>query len=63
MTLRSRSLSIVAFCASTLLFPLLVLAQGTQADYDRAVGLREKYVNAGVNLAERATWIGKTCAP
>lgn len=60
MTLRSRSLTIVAFCASTLLFPLLVLAQGTQADYDRAVGLREKYVNAAANLPERATWIGTT---
>lgn len=35
-------------------------AQGTLADYERANGLREKFVNAVVNLPERAEWIEKT---
>ena len=43
-----------------LLFPALVLAQGTSADYERANGLREKYNGLAVNLAERANWIEKT---
>jgi dipeptidyl aminopeptidase/acylaminoacyl peptidase len=35
-------------------------AQGTLADYERANGLREKYVSAIVNLPERPEWIEKT---
>ncbi|MBS1788798.1 MAG: DPP IV N-terminal domain-containing protein [Acidobacteria bacterium] len=35
-------------------------AQGTLADYERAAGLREKYVGVARNLAERANWIEKT---
>ncbi|HZS03561.1 MAG TPA: DPP IV N-terminal domain-containing protein [Blastocatellia bacterium] len=50
-------LSITALC---LLLATLGHAQGTLADYERAGGLREKYVGLAVNLAERATWIGQT---
>ncbi|MFN7928101.1 MAG: DPP IV N-terminal domain-containing protein [Blastocatellia bacterium] len=35
-------------------------AQGTLADYERANGLREKYLYLGVNVPERANWIGST---
>src|SRR5437868_4684025 len=35
-------------------------AQGTLADYERAGGLREKYVALAINLPERANWIGQT---
>jgi dienelactone hydrolase len=34
--------------------------QGTLADYERANGLREKYVGLAVNQPERANWIGQT---
>jgi dipeptidyl aminopeptidase/acylaminoacyl peptidase len=37
-----------------------VYAQGTLADYERASGLREKYLGATINLPERALWIEKT---
>ena len=43
-----------------LLFPILVQAQGTMADYERANGLREKYVSVTVNMPDRANWIGQT---
>jgi len=35
-------------------------AQGTLADYERANGLREKYVGSANNLPERPTWVGQT---
>lgn len=43
-----------------LLVPVWAQAQGTLADYERANGLREKYVGLAVNLPERANWIGQT---
>ena len=36
------------------------MAQGSQADYRRALELRSKYQNLTVNVAERATWINNT---
>ena len=60
---KPRHLSIAALFtlwALCLLLSIHALAQGTQAEYDRAVGLREAYVGVGANLAERANWIGKT---
>ncbi len=42
------------------LAPWLMFAQGTQADYARAQGLREKYQNLVFNAAEPPTWIGET---
>src|SRR5574341_880410 len=43
-----------------LLLPAISFAQGTLADYERAGGLREKYVSLADNLPERANWIGQT---
>jgi len=48
---------IIALC---LLAPTLSYAQGTLADYERANGLREKYLGLAVNLPERAAWIEQT---
>src|SRR6185503_14945642 len=38
----------------------VVIAQGTQADYDRALGLRKKYESLVGNAAEAPRWIGRT---
>src|SRR4051812_17428868 len=35
-------------------------AQGTQADYDRALGLRKKYEALMGNAAETPRWIGRS---
>ena len=35
-------------------------AQGTQADYDRALGLRKKYEALVGNVTEAPRWIGRT---
>jgi hypothetical protein len=35
-------------------------AQGTIADYQRAMGLRDKYQGLAINVVEAATWIEKT---
>src|SRR5690349_5872096 len=43
-----------------LLLPAPGRAQGTLADYERANGLREKYVGLADDLPERANWIGQT---
>jgi hypothetical protein len=43
-----------------LLLPPNVTAQVTRADYDRALGLRERHRSAVMNLPEPAAWIGKT---
>ncbi len=46
--------------ALLILFPLLVHAQGTLADYERAQNLRKQFEGAVVNVAGRATWIEKS---
>ncbi len=43
-----------------ILWPLLLPAQGTRADYERANGLREKWQGLAVNAPERPSWIGTT---
>jgi dipeptidyl aminopeptidase/acylaminoacyl peptidase len=43
-----------------LLLPLIAGAQGTQADYERARGLRDKLQGLALNIPERADWIEKT---
>jgi len=43
-----------------LLAPRPALAQGTIADYQRAMGLRDKYQGLAVNVPEPATWVEKT---
>src|SRR5262245_332038 len=45
--------------AGTILTALPAGAQ-TRADYDRALGLREKYQNLTVGVPDSATWVGRT---
>ncbi|MCL4848820.1 MAG: DPP IV N-terminal domain-containing protein [Acidobacteria bacterium] len=47
----------VVSCLATLAWPVAAAAQPTAADYERAIGLREKYEAAAVGMAEPATWI------
>ncbi|MEP7274220.1 MAG: DPP IV N-terminal domain-containing protein, partial [Acidobacteriota bacterium] len=35
-------------------------AQGTIADYERAISLREEYTSRAVNISDRANWIGQS---
>src|SRR5215470_1448862 len=46
--------------AGLLLIPVSAFAQGTQADYERANGLRKKYSDLAIDIPEKATWIGST---
>ena len=55
-----RQLHRFAVIAVCLLLAAPSFAQGTQADYERANALREKYSGLAVNLPERANWIGQT---
>jgi len=43
-----------------LFLPLMMQAQVTKADYERANGIREKYQALAVNVPERANWIEGT---
>ena len=45
---------------SLFLLPVFIFAQGTQADYERANKLRDKFQGLAVNVPERATWVGNT---
>jgi dipeptidyl aminopeptidase/acylaminoacyl peptidase len=55
--MRPRQLFPFLFC---LLLPVLAGAQGTQADYERARGLRDKLQGLALNIPESANWIEKT---
>jgi len=59
MTVRRLTLTI-SFVVAILLLPRIGLTQGTVADYKRASGLREKYLDAAAGMPEPARWIGKT---
>jgi dipeptidyl aminopeptidase/acylaminoacyl peptidase len=48
------------FAVMILAGPAPVAAQGTPADYERALGLRTKYEGLAVNLPGAVTWIGAT---
>jgi dipeptidyl aminopeptidase/acylaminoacyl peptidase len=50
----------IILLSSLLLWPALLYAQGTQADYDRATNLRNQLQGLTVNLPERANWIGNS---
>jgi dienelactone hydrolase len=54
--------NLICFPIITLCLFLTALgyAQGSMADYERASGLREKYVGLADNLPERANWVGQT---
>jgi dipeptidyl aminopeptidase/acylaminoacyl peptidase len=42
------------------LFPLAAFGQGSQADYERAFGLTERFAGLLVNAPEQPSWIGET---
>ncbi len=46
--------------STALLVTAELVAQGTVADYQRAIGLRERYESLTVNVPQPATWIEKT---
>ncbi len=52
----------LSFAAATcaVFISVQLLAQGTPADYARSEQLNAKFQGLAVNVAERATWIGKT---
>ncbi|MCI0487242.1 MAG: S9 family peptidase [Blastocatellia bacterium] len=49
-----------ALLLGLLLSSTIIYAQGTAADYERAIGLRDKYRPLAVNIPSRAGWIEKT---
>jgi len=49
-----------ALICSLLFLPAVGAAQVTQADYERAAGLRTKFQGLTVNIVDRTNWIGKT---
>src|SRR5215510_11388825 len=51
---------ITTLSLSMILFPAIIFAQGTMADYERANGLRNKLQGLSVNVPEAANWIDKT---
>jgi dipeptidyl aminopeptidase/acylaminoacyl peptidase len=54
----SKSILFVAFALLSAVAP--AAAQGTQADYDRALGLRKKYEALVGSVAETPRWVGRT---
>src|SRR5215510_8766678 len=42
------------------LLPVVVEAQVTQADYERAASLRTRFQGLALNIVDRSNWIGKT---
>jgi len=58
--LRQRVLAIAVAASILAVLPTCVFAQGTVADYQRALGLREKYQGLAVDVVDGATWIEKT---
>ena len=48
------------FIVFALLGAVLVEAQGTLSDYQRADGMRDRTTAMAINVADRTTWIGKT---
>lgn len=49
-----------ALLCAVLIIPAAAYAQGTEADYQRALALRNKFQSLAVNLVDRANWIDKT---
>ena len=59
--MRTGRVTVIALLVVATLCPALpVLAQGTVADYQRAMGMREKYQELAPNVPEAATWIEKS---
>ena len=55
-----RCLYFVSIFILFLFGPVFLSAQGTQADYERAFGLREKLTKLVLNMPDRSAWIDKT---
>ena len=49
-----------AFFLAAALAPLDVFAQGTVADYQRALSIRERYQGRAIGVPEQPNWIGRT---
>ena len=58
--MRTSRVTVIALVAAILCPAPPVLAQGTVADYQRAMGMREKYQELAPNVPEAATWIEKS---
>ncbi len=55
-----RTATFVLAAVSASIWAAPAAAQGTIADYERAMGLREKYQNLTINAPEPATWLEKS---
>src|SRR6185369_11009152 len=57
-----KRLSLIWRCALLIIFlsPAAAPAQGKLADYDRANNLRKTFMDAALNVPDRANWIEKT---
>jgi len=59
--MKRRCLCFVSIFIMFLVFgPIFLSSQGTQADYERALGLREKLTSLALNMPDRPAWIDKT---
>jgi hypothetical protein len=56
--MRTTRVAVIAGFVLALAVP--ALSQGTVADYQRAMGLRDKYQGLALNVPEPATWVEKT---
>ena len=57
---RKSFLLTIVLLMSVFLWPAFIAAQGTRADYDRAVKLRDKFQGLAMNVPERVNWVEKT---
>ena len=57
--MRNASMRATAVLAGVL-FPALVQAQATLADYQRAMTIRDRYQDLAYNVADQTRWIGET---
>jgi dipeptidyl aminopeptidase/acylaminoacyl peptidase len=55
-----RAFAVFVIAAGTLTLPGAALAQGTLADYQRAMTLRDKYDGLAIHVADAPRWIGET---
>src|SRR5688572_8812295 len=57
---RVRRAVVAALLLAPVLFPPATAAQGTIADYQRALSLRDSYQGLALGVPETPTWIGRT---
>jgi dipeptidyl aminopeptidase/acylaminoacyl peptidase len=56
----TRYVGLLVMATATIALPAQLSAQGTLADYQRAMGLREKYDGLAIHTADAPRWIGET---